>query len=96
MDDGLVYEPKCVALSVGRHQAFEFFKPVEDDVHLGKLRLLSRQHNKVPSIWSNVVVFIVLSFKEWSWRPRTEVWLEFDADRHHRRAAAVEELVALG
>jgi len=89
-------------MSVSRHQAFEFFKPVEDDVDLGRGPLTFvtgfLNHQKPLAIGRNIVVTapakVVASREQDLGTSRRKNRLSLDANRHHRLpvGAAVEQL----
>ncbi len=85
------------------HRAFEFFKPVKDDVDLGQFSF-SLDHQEPLSVWGDVVVLksgrnwggSIGSFKQHFRSSRTESRFGLDGDRHHSVTTAIEKLPAIG
>ena len=89
---------------ISRHQALEFFKPVEDDVDV-TFALISLNHQKALTVWVNVMVLRhagklcarhIRSFKQYSRPAGTEGWFRLNGDHHHLVAAAIKNLCPIG
>ena len=89
-----------ILLSLPRwHQAFEFFKPVEDDVDLGFLLLFLLDHQKALSVWGDVIIgaipnaWSVLSFENRLRYSYPELRLSLNANGHHLVTVSIEKLL---
>ena len=87
-----------------RHQAFEFFKPVEDDVDLGRSRFLHLDHHEPLAVGCDIVecrtpcASCINSLKEQPGSSCSESWFGRNVNGHHLVAAfvAVEQLSSVG
>ncbi len=87
-----------IILVVYRHQAFEFFKPVEDDVDLA-WALFFLDHQESLAVRGGVLrqaARNIRSFKQYSGLAGTERRFRLNGDNHYLVAAAIKKLCAVG
>ena len=84
---------------VRRYQAFEFLKPVEDDVDLGgrSFHVTCSDHDEALAIRSHIIIrylpiVVERSLKKKSWPFRIESWLHLKRNDHHLISFSIEQL----